>query len=217
MSNRSLFGLLLVLIGAAFILNNYFNIFEGFSSWWPLLIILIGLIQILKRSTSILGGLLIMAIGFLFMGRNLELIPGELILPLALILVGCWFIFSRLFGKSKQENMDQISYFTLFSGLKTNNHSQNFKGGSVAAVFGGSDINLRGARISDQGALLELTAVFGGIDIVVPEHWQVQIAGTPVLGGWENKTTYNSKNTNDNEQVLKVNCIAVFGGVTIKN
>ena len=216
MSNRSLFGLLLVLIGAAFILNSYLNLFEGFSSWWPLLIIVIGLIQLIKRS-SILGGLMMMGIGFLFLGKNMGWISSELVLPIALILAGLWLVFSRLTGKTRLEATDQINYFTLFSGLKTSNQSQNFKGGSVAAVFGGSEVNLRGARLSEKGAELELTAVFGGVGIIVPEHWQVQVIGVPIFGGWENKTTCRPGSMDGDAPVLKVSCTVVFGGATIKN
>jgi len=216
MNNRFILGLLLVVIGALLILNNYFNIFGNFSFWWPALLILIGLMQLLKRSTSTLWAMLLIAVGLLFLGKNIGLIPGKLMFPIALILIGCCFIFSRL-GTVTHDNTDQVNYFTLFSSLQTNNQAQDFKGGSVAAVFGGSEVNFRQAQMSDQGAVLELTAVFGGIDIIVPNHWKVQVTGTPIFGGWENKTTYHAENENDNEQILKVNCIAVFGGITIKN
>jgi predicted membrane protein len=216
MSNRSIIGLLLIVLGAAFILNNYFDIFDSFGSWWPLLLILIGLVQLLKRASSVFGGLLLIAVGLLFLGKNLNFIPGRLIFPLILICIGLFFIFSRI-GGTRQENADYIRYFTLFSGLETNNQSQNFKGGSVAAVFGGSEIDLREARLSDQGAVLELTAMFGGVDLIVPKHWKVEVSGMPIFGGWENKAVYEGGSADDHVQVLKVNCTAVFGGITIRN
>ena len=156
MSNRSIIGLLLIVLGAAFILNNYFDIFDSFGSWWPLLLILIGLVQLLKRASSVFGGLLLIAVGLLFLGKNLNFIPGRLIFPLILICIGLFFIFSRI-GGTRQENADYIRYFTLFSGLETNNQSQNFKGGSVAAVFGGIGL-IPGAMIG--GYIIGATEVF---------------------------------------------------------
>ena len=44
-----------------------------------------------------------------------------------------------------------MNHITIFSGLKTNNLSQDFKGGSITAIFGGSDVDLRNAKLSDQG------------------------------------------------------------------
>ena len=38
-----------------------------------------------------------------------------------------------------------------------------------------------------EGAFLELTAAFGGIEIHVPEHWRVVVKGMPIFGAWENK------------------------------
>ncbi|HCS73558.1 MAG TPA: hypothetical protein DIW17_06760 [Clostridiales bacterium] len=216
-SNRAIFGLLLVVLGAVIILNNYFHFFKGFKSWWPLLIIIIGLIQIVKRSASLLSSLIVIAIGLTFLGKNLEWISGNVVFPIILILVGLWFIFSRFLGKTKQENLDQINYFSLFSGLETNNQSQNFQGGGVTAVFGGSEVDLRQAKLSEQGAQLELTAVFGGVEVKVPEYWQIHITGTPIFGGWENKTSYVQREGVENHPVLKINCTALFGGVTIKN
>ena len=217
MSNRSLFGILLVLAGAAVILNSYFQIFEGASSWWPLIVILIGLIQVIKHTSSPLSGILFITVGLLFLGRNFEWFPGEMLFPIIIILAGCWFIFGRFLGKTKQESIDRVNYFTLFSGLETNNDSQDFKGGSVTAVFGGSEIDLRNARISENGALLELTAVFGGIELTVPVNWQVHITGTPLFGGWENKTVSTLREGAHNLPILRINCTAMFGGVTVKN
>ena len=96
MRNRALFGLLLVLLGAAFLLNNIFNVFDGFGDWWPLLVILIGLVQIFKRSASIITGLIIMVFGFIFLASNLNWISKDMVFPVILILIGCWFIFSRI-------------------------------------------------------------------------------------------------------------------------
>ena len=49
MSNRILLGLLLILIGAAIILNSYFNVFDSLWSWY-VVIIFIGLGLIVKRA-----------------------------------------------------------------------------------------------------------------------------------------------------------------------
>ncbi|HHU79502.1 MAG: LiaF transmembrane domain-containing protein [Caldicoprobacterales bacterium] len=217
MRNRALFGLLLVLLGAAFLLNNIFNVFDGFGDWWPLLVILIGLVQIFKRSASIITGLIIMVFGFIFLASNLNWISKDMVFPVILILIGCWFIFSRISGKKRHLNTDRISHFAFFSSIQTNIESQNFTGGSVAAVFGGAEINLRDAEISEKGADLELTAVFGGIGIIVPKHWNVQITGTPLFGGWENKAVYVPSDDIGRDPILKINCTSVFGGVSIKN
>ena len=217
MSNKALIGLLLILIGAVIILNSVYGIFDTFGQWWPLIVIFIGLIQIIKRSSSIITGLVITLFGLAFLLGNLNIIKKDLIFPVLLIIAGCWFIFGRGIGRKTQVSIDKINHFALFSNVDTINTSQDFKGGSVAAVFGGADINLRNAQLSENGASLELIAVFGGIDVFVPQGWNVKVSGIPLFGGWENKTS-QIKNADGNDvPMLQVSCTAIFGGVTIKN
>jgi predicted membrane protein len=216
-SNRILLGSLLILIGAAIILNSYFNVFDSLWSWWPLLIIFIGLGLIVKRAGSAANGLIITALGMVFLAKNLKWIPGNLVFPVLLILAGLWFIFSRFSGKLNSEDIDKMNHITIFSGLKTNNLSQDFKGGSITAIFGGSDVDLRNAKLSDQGAYLELIAVFGGIELIVPKDWKIHISGVPIFGGWENKTQQIPDDDSGSRQSAEIYCIALFGGVTVKN
>lgn len=64
--------------------------------------------------------------------------------------------------------------------------------------------------------LWPLVAVFGGVDVIVPEGWRVQLGGLPIFGGYEDKTHRNGALALD-AAVLKVGATAIFGGVTVKN
>ena len=83
-------------------------------------------------------------------------------------------------------------------------------------MFGGAEVDLRDAAISDEGAALDLSAIFGGIELYVPQNTHVEVTGIPIFGGWENKMRRRA-NDDDTLTVLKVNCLAVFGGVEIKD
>jgi len=63
---------------------------------------------------------------------------------------------------------------------------------------------------------MDLSAIFGGIALTVPEHVHVEISGIPIFGGWEDKTR-NIRNDEAALCVLKLNCLAVCGGIEIKN
>lgn len=62
---------------------------------------------------------------------------------------------------------------------------------------------------------MNITALFGGVEMIVPPDWQVSVSGTPILGAIENKTT----RTGSEQEGKKVNCrcTVAFGGVEIKN
>jgi hypothetical protein len=61
---------------------------------------------------------------------------------------------------------------------------------------------------------LELTAAFGGLDIILPKDWRLDIDGIPLFGGWSNKTISPSSSEGP---VLKVRCLAMFGAIDAKN
>jgi hypothetical protein len=85
----------------------------------------------------------------------------------------------------------------------------------VSAIFGGATLDLREAHI-DREASVDALALFGGVDVLVPRGWRVQVAGTPILGGLEDKTEGDGERQAD-APLLKVNGTAIFGGVDVKS
>ena len=59
---------------------------------------------------------------------------------------------------------------------------------------------------------IEATAIAGGIDITIPKNWKVELRGTPILGGYSNKTGIVE---NPLAPVLIVKGSAIMGGVEI--
>lgn len=231
MKGRYTLGLIFIFIGIGVLLNQLgiWNFGDIMSLWWPLIIIFVGLVQITNKSISITGGLIIVGIGVFFQLKELGILTqslGAFFWPIVLIIIGIKIIFSQsdrsyLREKIKEISDEYIDYFVVFSGLENRNLCKSFKGGKVIAIFGGADIDLRKSELSREGAALDLTAIFGGIDILVPEGWKVVVTGIPIFGGWANKTNdyqiFNEENLINNTPVLKIRCIVAFGGVEIKN
>ena len=69
------------------------------------------------------------------------------------------------------------------------------------------------AELSPMEAVVEATAVFGGIDILVPEKCVVKIKSNSAFGGIK-KTHKDSDD--EKAPVIYVNGSAVFGGIEIK-
>ncbi len=219
MSGRVWLGLFFLVFGVGFFMHqaNLLDFTAVLSTWWPLILIIIGIIQLVNRSyASPLTGVLFLIVGGLFLANqwfNMNL--AAFIWPLVIIFIGLAIIFTRG-ERGKKEHMEQdLNNFLLFSGTELRSQSKDFRGGSVTAIFGGAEIDLREAEISAEGATLDITAVFGGATIIVPENVYVEVTGIPIFGGWDDKRKYQG-----DEQalsVLKLNCLAVFGGVEIKN
>ncbi len=85
---------------------------------------------------------------------------------------------------------------------------------NVVAIFGGSDIDLRDARIPAGGITINVAALFGGVDVIVPEDLNVVVSGAGIFGGFDGK---NRKVSDDpRTPTIKVEGVAIFGGVDIK-
>lgn len=230
MSKRVIWGILLVLAGVVLLLDqmNFIQIGDFISTYWPSILILIGLIGLVSRDSSTISNLVVIAIGVFFQLRNLGYINvsiWQVLWPAILIIIGLSIIFQTGTRKHRSEvdpekwekenivNEDVVDYFTMFSGIENSNYSKKFRGGKLTAIFGGIELDLRDAEIEDKTAILNITALFGGVDIIVPSHWNVEVQATPILGGVEKRTQYNR---DEDAPTLKVNGTAVFGGIEIK-
>jgi hypothetical protein len=65
--------------------------------------------------------------------------------------------------------------------------------------------------------VVEVNAIFGGVDVRVPENWTVIVRGAGIFGGYEDKTMDSRAAPEGKQPHLIVNGFAVFGGVTIQN
>ncbi|MEO5820636.1 MAG: DUF5668 domain-containing protein [Vicinamibacteraceae bacterium] len=83
----------------------------------------------------------------------------------------------------------------------------------VSAVMGGCDIDLRDATPTSEPLVIQVFAMWGGIDMRVPPGWLIQNEAWPILGGIVDSTTPPAVPTH--RVILRGN--AFMGGVEVKN
>jgi Domain of unknown function (DUF1707)/Cell wall-active antibiotics response 4TMS YvqF len=83
------------------------------------------------------------------------------------------------------------------------------------ALFGGIDLDLREARFERREVRLQLTAVFGGIDVVVPEDVEVHVDGAGIFGGF-GQPEAPVGGVAPGGPVIRITGLALFGGVDVK-
>lgn len=221
MNARNVFAGLLIVLGFGFLLNqfNIWNFGSVISNWWPVLLIIFGIFKLSTDRNSIFFGLMLFVIGALLLADNLFLLPWgfwSAFWPLLLIIGGLSLLSSkRKHLKKMQVDADVLNEFVIMGGVEKIVDNQNFQGGTATAVMGGIVIDLRQASIAGESAFIDLTAIMGGIEIRVPHNWKIEIQGTPILGGMDNKTRLSY----DDEiaSILKIRYSAIMGGVEIKN
>ena len=85
-----------------------------------------------------------------------------------------------------------------------------FEGAELTAVFGGIKCDLRNAVI-DKDCAIQVSAIFGGIDILVPDNVNVKVSSNSIFGGVSNKTAVCQ-----NAPTIYISGTCMFGGVDIK-
>jgi predicted membrane protein len=81
--------------------------------------------------------------------------------------------------------------------------------------MGGLELDLTQAKLRDNQATIELTAILGGIDVFVPREWKVIVDSSAMLGGVDDKHKTTPSATV--QATLYVKATAILGGIDIKN
>ena len=72
------------------------------------------------------------------------------------------------------DRAEKISMFAVWSNVRRASAASPFRGGDITAIMGGGQLDLRLATIPTGGeAILDIVAVMGGVEIIVPTSWEV--------------------------------------------
>ncbi len=220
-----IWGIVLVAVGVIIALNalEITDIDIFFEGWWTLFIIIpcfIGIFTSKEKFGSLLG----VAVGVFLLLCCQDVLEFSMLwklgLPVIIVAVGLKMIFGGLFKHKSEKiaenikiNNGEISKFgATFSGADANFSGEMFYGTELNALFGGVTCDLRGAFI-EQDCVVKANAIFGGVDIFVPEGVNVKVHSTSLFGGVDNK---KHKNSSENSHTIFVHANCIFGGVDIK-
>lgn len=215
-------GGILILLGLLLMLNNLGIVDFGdvISDWWPLILIGAGLFNLAQTgSLTAPTGWVPIVLGSVFLLATLDYLRWSRVWdlwPVALIVAGLSIVFGRG-GATREGEADEseLRISAMFSAVERRVTSDAFRGGRVSAVFGGAEVDLRQAELTEQGATLGVSAFFGGVELYLPRHWKVVVNPSAVLGGVDEKC--NQEPQPADAPTLVVNASAVFGGIDIRN
>ena len=234
-------GVFFLLIGGLALARSFGVAMPNWLFTWQMLLIAIGVFIGFKKGFREGGWFVPILIGGAFLA-NEYFLNGELrrhIWPLILIVVGAFFIFrprgkkrlaaleSRLNDGSDSNTSnipaDDVSYSQddfidstcIFSGTKKVILSKNFKGGDMVNIFGGCEIDLTQADMTNP-AVLEVTAIFGGATLIVPSNWAIKSEAVTIFGGIGDKRKIVPM-TESPSKTLILKGTMIFGGMEIRS
>ncbi|MCF7800700.1 MAG: cell wall-active antibiotics response protein [Candidatus Marinimicrobia bacterium] len=228
MRSQKTLGIIFLIVGVLFLADtlNWLRVGDIIGTWWPLIIILFGLRRLAVPAASTVNAWFFIIIGAVLQLAELNVLDINQIFyywPVLLIAFGVYLLITggrppffrgRFSGKAKNDD-DILDVFSIFGGGLRASTSQNFKGGSAATIMGGVDIDLTGAKISPEGAALEVTCIMGGGKIIIPADWNVSISSLPIMGGVDHEKTHGSAAPGADAPTLQVHATAIMGGLKI--
>ena len=253
LNGKAITGLVLVLLGVAFILDNLGLIDAGrIWDYWPLFLVIAGVGRLThprRRGPDQLWGLFLIALGAVFLARNLGFfwISFHRIWPVGLVFLGVVMIWQAVArGRAASEGpaspsavgdraaagfaagfeatqglrestvTNTVDEFAMFGGGNRRVRTSDFRGGTVTAIAGGFDIDLRESTMAGPSATIEVFCLMGGMTLRIPETWSVAVNVTPLFGGTDNKTRLQLP-ADGPPKTLTITGTLIMGGIEIKN
>ena len=215
---RTIIGLLIVAVGASFLLTNL-NILPfdvGIAQWWPLFIVAGGVVMLLSDVRNYLWAMLVIGLGALLQLKQFGIVdvnPWQLFWPAIIIVLGVSVMTSRGSSRGKIAASDREDVMAILSGSEVRVESKDFKGSRVTSICGGAMIDLRKAVIKKE-ATIDVFAFWVGIEIIVPEHVMVKNNTSVIMGGVEQQAGGDA--VKEGGPILYVTGDVVMSGVEIK-
>lgn len=220
---RAFFGVTIAAFGGVLLLKNLEII--KFDSWhvfwgtvWAAGLVLAGLMTIFssRRASLRVWGLLLMTIGVsIGLGAYgvINISVWKIFWPVMLITIGLTVSVGSGGRKRSKKSPADVSgneKIAIFYGEESRVKG-DYTGGSVTAIFGGVELDLRQAKIKD-GTVIDVFTFCGGVNINMPDDVIVKNEVRGILGGSEDKTV--SKSSAKKTIYLRGEC--VLGGLEVK-
>jgi hypothetical protein len=137
-------------------------------------------------------------------------------LQLAMLFIVLRLVIRRKrFRKRYGDDGGAVSVWAIAGAREWRSDGTPFRGGNLVATFGACEVDLSETNLAGPEVIIEATAIFGGIKVVVPPGWRIVTQGSQFLGGYANKTRPPQSSMPGSAPRLVVKGFALFGGVEV--
>jgi len=187
--SRRLFGGVLVVGGLWQTANTAFHLRWYVDDWWPLILVGFGVLLIMRS-----------------LNRSSVVVDTT---------GGAGGSSAGASAASTPDSHDDVvvEAFALMSGVKRHVASAGFRRANLTAMMGGVELDLRQCAAVGGESVVDVFAVWGGIQIRVPADWQVVPAVTPIMGGVDDQ----SGHAQPSRHRLVIKGMVLMGGVEVKS
>lgn len=198
---------------------------------WPMIFIILSAMSFSKKDYSV--AIIFLLIGLFFILPRLAVVYPEIFSaidpsfartywPLLLIIVGVMIIAKigsgkRGFGCAHNKkvvdttagNDGRINKVVTFGGSESIFLDPVFNGGNISTTFGGVIIDLRKTTLPEGETILDVSALFGGVQLYIPDGWYIDNRLQTIMGGVDDKRRVFDV---DHSRKLILQGTLIFGG-----
>ena len=184
---------------------------DDFLRFWPAVVVMIGLVKLADPTRRVIG-VILTVVGASLLAYTAGWLRFTIFdfWPLLVILVGATIVIRALgFRLPSPSNADSDQVWAVLSQRKVRETARDYNGGGVFAFMGGCELDLTQADIIHSPAIIDTFAMWGGIEIYVPENWEVVGEVIPFMAGLNTAA-------GTPERRLIVRGATVMGGIEVK-
>lgn len=221
-SGRVAIGLVILVLGVLFLVDNYSPWDFPMATLWPIFLIVMGLAGLFRRSGPRWMGGVLVVLGAAFLLDALDVWSFRIwslwrLWPVILVAVGLRVIFGRRKARAHRSSVtsapDGVNVNSLF-GNSEQRIAGPFSDGRVTAVFGQAVMDMSGAVLPGGEATIDAVSIFGSIMLRVPPDWVLDLRTTNILGSAQDE---RSGLPVDSTNRLVVTGLTMFGAIEIKS
>lgn len=237
-SKGLVFGILLIIAGLVFLSLNFGWLsptFKFIIFSWPMIFIVLSIISFFKRDTAV--GFILLILGLFFLIPRIAYIYPDMLInidtdfarnywPVLLIILGVLIVLrigshrnpinikNRNTESGSSGALDgRVDRNVVFGGSESIFLDSVFNGGSINAVFGGVVLDLRKTSLPEGETYLDISAIFGGIELYIPDNWHIETKIQTLFGSVEDNRRVLDV---DNSRKLIIQGFLTFGGCEIE-
>ena len=220
-SGRVLIGVIVVTVGVLLLLGNLG--IGDFSPWEyaPSILIVLGLWALIRSGfRGSAGPWVLIGVGVAIQLSVLDEVPDVIrgaTWPVLIIGAGVFLILTRTsFGGGEpgaRHSGSGLNDVAVFNSVNDDVVGP-FTGLQTTTLFGGADYDLREAHVERPPAVIDVTCVFGGVELRILEDWSIHNDVLALFGGVDDKRRDPSA---DSEATVSLRGTVLFGGLTIKD
>lgn len=218
---KNFFGAFVLILGGVIIILGAADV-EFPVSFWSIAVALAGLGIMLTARRINAVGMTALLVGAYMTARDIApgifpalsfwYIPGVFLVCAGIgMLFGPGHRYIHKVASRPRSDGSQINISTVFSG-ETLSPQGVCAAGSISAVFGGAEVNLAQVIPENGELVLNVSAIFGGVELYVPGSWKVDRHNAHgIFGGIEIKGAEPAEAQN----TLYLEGSAIFGGIDV--